>query len=236
MGTVVTNPSCRTTQRIPVTFTNVKFVNCDTNIGVGCPLCGADFDAAPGGDGTYSTVGGRIQRMATGVRTLLAESRSDPVLHNLLIGVLQQHRDVPISPSRLAEEIGLATSGGYGGFRQWLQENEWVAGWVGAGGQLAGILLMIIMYFAQSSPDRPDPAQPSSPPSVVVNVHTPTDAEIRQRIEEALTAAGVETGDSSARSYPRSERRTGRAPARNVPCPCGSGAKYKRCHGAASVR
>jgi hypothetical protein len=31
---------------------------------------------------------------------------------------------------------------------------------------------------------------------------------------------------------PQPPRRTGGAPARNDPCPCGSGKKYKRCHGA----
>ena len=31
---------------------------------------------------------------------------------------------------------------------------------------------------------------------------------------------------------PQPPRRTGETPARNDPCPCGSGKKYKRCHGA----
>jgi len=35
-------------------------------------------------------------------------------------------------------------------------------------------------------------------------------------------------GDSSQPS----QRRTGKTPGRNDPCPCGSGKKFKKCHGA----
>jgi preprotein translocase subunit SecA len=48
----------------------------------------------------------------------------------------------------------------------------------------------------------------------------------KQRDLEAATMAG--SGDGSQPS----QRRTGEKVGRNDPCPCGSGKKYKKCHGA----
>ncbi|MFN2534286.1 MAG: SEC-C metal-binding domain-containing protein [Pseudonocardiaceae bacterium] len=46
-----------------------------------------------------------------------------------------------------------------------------------------------------------------------------------------LTYTGpAEDGGSEVRA--RSEDAGAEEPARNAPCPCGSGRKYKRCHGA----
>jgi preprotein translocase subunit SecA len=42
--------------------------------------------------------------------------------------------------------------------------------------------------------------------------------------EEAAAVAG---GGEAIQTFVRSERKVGR----NEPCPCGSGKKYKQCHG-----
>ena len=44
--------------------------------------------------------------------------------------------------------------------------------------------------------------------------------------------AGAPTPSSARRSAPSGQAATGNGPSRNAPCPCGSGRKYKRCHGA----
>jgi preprotein translocase subunit SecA len=48
----------------------------------------------------------------------------------------------------------------------------------------------------------------------------------KQRELEAASMAGA--GDASQPT----QRRTGEKVGRNDPCPCGSGKKYKKCHGA----
>ena len=50
----------------------------------------------------------------------------------------------------------------------------------------------------------------------------------KQRELEAATRAGA--GEASQPT----QRRTGEKVGRNDPCPCGSGKKYKKCHGAES--
>jgi len=38
-------------------------------------------------------------------------------------------------------------------------------------------------------------------------------------------------GETSAQDTPQTARRTADKVGRNDPCPCGSGKKYKKCHG-----
>jgi preprotein translocase subunit SecA len=47
----------------------------------------------------------------------------------------------------------------------------------------------------------------------------------------AAAAAASEPSDAEPRPVRRAEPKVGR----NDPCPCGSGKKYKKCHGSASV-
>jgi hypothetical protein len=226
MGTFVRCPLCGTDQLLPAHFTNVTFSGGLTNIAVTCRACGRAFDAASG-DGAYSTIVGRLQRVTAGVRILLDESRDDPAHARQLLELLERHRTERTSPSQLADEIGEATAGGYSGFRTWLKENQDLAQWVGAGASVAAFLVMIILAFF----DKPSSQAPAGP-HVVVNVQTPTDAELEERIREALKASRISTGQPTAPGDSETARRAGRSPARNAPCPCGSGKKYKRCHGA----
>ncbi len=53
---------------------------------------------------------------------------------------------------------------------------------------------------------------------------------------DGLAAVSVASGPSSAlaagEKIPDSGQKVGHGPSRNAPCPCGSGKKYKKCHGA----
>jgi preprotein translocase subunit SecA len=51
--------------------------------------------------------------------------------------------------------------------------------------------------------------------------------EFRRKKERELEAASRSGGDASQPT----QRRTGEKVGRNDPCPCGSGKKYKKCHG-----
>jgi len=53
--------------------------------------------------------------------------------------------------------------------------------------------------------------------------------EFHRKKEKELAAASRQGGGDSSQP---SQRRTGKTPGRNDPCPCGSGKKYKKCHGA----
>jgi len=55
--------------------------------------------------------------------------------------------------------------------------------------------------------------------------------EFQRKKERELAAASRAGGGDGAQP---TQRRTGEKVGRNDPCPCGSGKKYKRCHGAAS--
>ena len=55
-------------------------------------------------------------------------------------------------------------------------------------------------------------------------------AEIRQNIERKETTKNIQTNDpdkGSSKSQPKRVKKVGR----NDLCPCGSGKKYKQCHG-----
>jgi preprotein translocase subunit SecA len=52
--------------------------------------------------------------------------------------------------------------------------------------------------------------------------------EFHRKKQRELEAASRSGGDASEPA----QRRTGEKVGRNDPCPCGSGKKYKKCHGA----
>jgi preprotein translocase subunit SecA len=70
-------------------------------------------------------------------------------------------------------------------------------------------------------------AIPTRAPSTTIDQLEKEFARKKQRELEAATRAGGGNGSQAA-----SQRRTGEKVGRNDPCPCGSGKKYKKCHGA----
>lgn len=76
-----------------------------------------------------------------------------------------------------------------------------------------GVLVAVLAYlFPRSAVTEPAQLDPQ---------------QIEQVISETI-------GRLHPTPAPEQHRRAGRAPVRNAPCPCGSGVKYKRCHGAPS--
>jgi len=71
------------------------------------------------------------------------------------------------------------------------------------------------------------PVAPPPPPPQMVETH------IDPATGENLAApqAGDGTGGEQAQAKGQAGQ-PARTPPRNAPCPCGSGKKYKRCHGA----
>ena len=74
---------------------------------------------------------------------------------------------------------------------------------------------------------------------VSVPVHAPTttidaiEREFMKKKERELqTARSAGASDTSANGDAPRRRRTGEKVGPNAPCPCGSGKKYKKCHGA----
>jgi preprotein translocase subunit SecA len=58
--------------------------------------------------------------------------------------------------------------------------------------------------------------------------------EARRRERELRLQATHPSGQASGPAPAGAARREGRKVGRNEPCPCGSGRKYKKCHGAAA--
>lgn len=219
---MVTCTRCGRDSAIGGTFENVTFVGTRMNVAVTCPHCGGLFDAAAGGDGTFSTVGGRLRRVATGVRLLADESRQHPDSVPSLVRVLRTQQGVT-STADLASAIDAATENDFASVTAWLRENEWLAGWVGGISGLATFLLTLLMMLTGSGS-----AGAPSTQSQTVNVTVTnglSDADLERIIGEVLRQSQPQVQPAP------STRRAGRSPARNLPCDCGSGLKYKKCCG-----
>jgi preprotein translocase subunit SecA len=77
-----------------------------------------------------------------------------------------------------------------------------------------------------STPPISTPTQRHSTPSTTIDALEKEFARKKARELEAATRAGAGEAQQPA------QRRTGDKVGRNDPCPCGSGKKYKKCHGA----
>ena len=71
----------------------------------------------------------------------------------------------------------------------------------------------------------------NAPPEAALEAEARREAAARPRTE--LSSAVTEAEERAA---PQPQRPTGKKVGRNQPCPCGSGKKYKLCHGAAAPR
>jgi preprotein translocase subunit SecA len=69
-------------------------------------------------------------------------------------------------------------------------------------------------------------AVPTRQPSTTIDA---LEKEFKQKKQRELAAANMA---GSANGVQAAQRRTGEKVGRNDPCPCGSGKKYKKCHGA----
>jgi preprotein translocase subunit SecA len=87
-----------------------------------------------------------------------------------------------------------------------------------------------------ASAARPMAAGDGAPREITIPTRQPTttidqiEKEFHRKKERELAAASRQGGGDSSQP---TQRRTGEKVGRNDPCPCGSGKKYKKCHGAA---
>jgi preprotein translocase subunit SecA len=80
----------------------------------------------------------------------------------------------------------------------------------------------------QPKPDRPDPGEQQRQ-AAKAQMEDFT-RNIQRKKDKELQALQFVGGDGSTSAQPA---RAGQKVGRNDPCPCGSGKKYKKCHGAA---
>jgi preprotein translocase subunit SecA len=84
-----------------------------------------------------------------------------------------------------------------------------------------------------ASAARPQ-TQDAAPREIAINTRQPSttidalEKEFQRKKERELAAASM--AGAGAANQP-TQRRTGEKVGRNDPCPCGSGKKYKKCHG-----
>ena len=83
---------------------------------------------------------------------------------------------------------------------------------------------------SQTAPvlSHPTPTVPTRPASTTIDA---LEREFHQKKQRDLEAART-AGSGSASNGGHSPRRSGEKIGRNDECPCGSGKKYKKCHGA----
>jgi preprotein translocase subunit SecA len=80
--------------------------------------------------------------------------------------------------------------------------------------------------------DEQAPPAPDGRPGRAARPAAPVEPEA-PRVPAAFGGSGQAVAAASARRTPPGQAESGN-PSRNAPCPCGSGRKYKRCHGAAN--
>ena len=78
-----------------------------------------------------------------------------------------------------------------------------------------GVILIVLVPLIMAKIQQPAPA-PAPATTVNIVVQQPSEAQVQEWIRDALQSAG---------QVPAA------APSRNSRCPCGSGKRYKRCHG-----
>jgi preprotein translocase subunit SecA len=84
----------------------------------------------------------------------------------------------------------------------------------------------------QDAPSLPPPPPPSD---IAIHTRQPSttidalEKEFQRKKQRELEAASLSGGGDGSQA---AQRRTGEKVGRNDPCPCGSGKKYKKCHGA----
>ncbi len=130
---------------------------------------------------------------------------------------------VPVQPVETPELNGGAAE---------LESSQTIAGALGAGEALAAN-----GNGAHAHPPAP-PASPVDTRPVGIPVHAPSttiDAIerdfMKKKERELETARSAGVSDTTANGD-SPQRRTGEKVGPNAPCPCGSGKKYKKCHGA----
>lgn len=85
---------------------------------------------------------------------------------------------------------------------------------------------------AQEWVDTSIAADPTHPDSLLLGAELAGAAGDAQSARDLLRRAEVDADDGDLAVYERFSRRPDGGPSRNAPCSCGSGLKYKLCHGA----
>lgn len=179
---------------------------------VNCPRCGEMAEQRQSGVFEVDAAG-RWRLLAEALRP--ADVTRDD--YERLFAMLEAAQREAASPAELAAKID-DEAPAFSALGQWFLSGHGVAiaTWL-------AVVIPVILWMLS----RMEPPAPSAPPVVNVTVNvpgsTPSEEQIQQQIEQALKAV---------LDQPTTGRRAGRSPARNAPCPCGSGEKYKRCHGA----
>jgi preprotein translocase subunit SecA len=78
----------------------------------------------------------------------------------------------------------------------------------------------------REAPQREIPIHTRAPQTTIDAIEKDFARKKQRELEAAQRAGGSGNGSQPA------QRRTGEKVGRNDPCPCGSGKKYKKCHGA----
>ena len=119
------------------------------NVSVECGGCGRDFDAAPGGPGTFSSIGGRLRRVASA----LAHADEDEL--TALLEALRQAERESAGPERTAELVEQAAPR-LGALNLWLKGHQHLAGW---GQLLLGLIMLVLYLLGPDAPGADDPGR-----------------------------------------------------------------------------
>jgi preprotein translocase subunit SecA len=107
-----------------------------------------------------------------------------------------------------------------------------IAGALGAGGTMAAVVTPNgngnHPPAVAQEPPRPVPIPVRAPTTTIDAIERDFMRKKERELESARSAGASDTTANGAAT----QRRTGEKVGPNAPCPCGSGKKYKKCHGA----
>lgn len=187
-------------------FIKVSSPNSETVTATGnkvtCPRCGALAEQAVHGTFEVSPEG-HWHHLASALRPRDAT----PEDYQELLRALQAAKDTGASASQAASDIN-ENSPVFAGLAEFIRKHgeNWIL----------IICAVLTVWYARKAIESHQP--PATPLQVTVNVRQPSEQQIEQWIKNAV------------RQQELIDR--GVSPARNLPCVCGSGAKFKKCCGA----
>lgn len=214
-GALVTCEACGRVTRLP-DIQGATFRGNGRNIVVRC-ACGNEIEPVPRGDIVVSTVGGRLtwQALRTAASSVARAAPEELAELRDALTSLSERLDKRANFEALADEIASLNQG----FGQLSAEVR--KGSQGLNSEQVGLWLTVLIAFITMVLQWK-----------ATNAQTIGPEELERILREVVPAA-------SAPAAPPALTRPAPAqlpkPARNAPCACGSGIKYKKCHGAPSA-
>jgi preprotein translocase subunit SecA len=188
------------------------------------------LENADGTDGMYDVVMADAAAFYAQREAELGESVMREIERQVMLRIIDQRwREHLEEMDYLQEGINLRAMGQKDPLTEWQRE-----GYDMFGALMKGIAQDFVRYVMHVQVVRNEEQTPSATPSPIANVTTNrADEPVVNRLRQSGAAPSSTPGSASGAVTASSSAVDWSKTPRNAPCPCGSGKKYKQCHGKA---